>query len=179
MEFSEINETAVSPVVGVMLMLVVTIIIAAVVSGFAGGFSSSDDSTPNAVISGAYSLSTDVLTITHEGGDQLSTQKITIKLQQNDDDFGGYQSLFSQLGTTGAGLNMLNKSEITNVEGTVWQNPITGQYTVPVFRPGETMFYPAGISGPLGSDAVGKSLILEVDSTDGKLISKSKVMIDT
>jgi len=31
------NETAVSPVIGVMLMLVVTIIIAAVVSGFAGG----------------------------------------------------------------------------------------------------------------------------------------------
>ncbi len=32
-----VNERAVSPVVGVMLMLVVTIIIAAVVSGFAGG----------------------------------------------------------------------------------------------------------------------------------------------
>ena len=31
------KENAVSPVVGVMLMLVVTIIIAAVVSGFAGG----------------------------------------------------------------------------------------------------------------------------------------------
>ncbi len=31
------KEDAVSPVVGVMLMLVVTIIIAAVVSGFAGG----------------------------------------------------------------------------------------------------------------------------------------------
>ena len=31
------NEGAVSPVVGVMLMLIVTIIIAAVVSGFAGG----------------------------------------------------------------------------------------------------------------------------------------------
>ena len=31
------NENAVSPVVGVMLMLVVVIIIAAVVSGFAGG----------------------------------------------------------------------------------------------------------------------------------------------
>lgn len=33
----ERKEDAVSPVVGVMLMLVVTIIIAAVVSGFAGG----------------------------------------------------------------------------------------------------------------------------------------------
>lgn len=39
-------EDAVSPVVGVMLMLVVTIIIAAVVSGFAGGLMSSTEKPP-------------------------------------------------------------------------------------------------------------------------------------
>ncbi|MFA5330870.1 MAG: type IV pilin N-terminal domain-containing protein [Methanoregula sp.] len=42
------NESAVSPVVGVMLMLVVTIIIAAVVSAFAGGLSGSQTKTPQA-----------------------------------------------------------------------------------------------------------------------------------
>ena len=36
-EWNENKDSAVSPVIGVMLMLVVTIIIAAVVSGFAGG----------------------------------------------------------------------------------------------------------------------------------------------
>ncbi|WP_421909982.1 type IV pilin N-terminal domain-containing protein [Methanolacinia petrolearia] len=41
------NEDAVSPVVGVMLMLVVTIIIAAVVSGFAGGLVDSTESAPS------------------------------------------------------------------------------------------------------------------------------------
>ena len=40
------NEDGVSPVVGVMLMLVVTIIIAAVVSGFAGGLASGTDTAP-------------------------------------------------------------------------------------------------------------------------------------
>jgi FlaG/FlaF family flagellin (archaellin) len=40
------NENAVSPVVGVMLMLVVTIIIAAVVSGFAGGLSGGTQKAP-------------------------------------------------------------------------------------------------------------------------------------
>jgi FlaG/FlaF family flagellin (archaellin) len=40
------SEDAVSPVVGVMLMLVVTIIIAAVVSGFAGGLIGSQDKSP-------------------------------------------------------------------------------------------------------------------------------------
>jgi archaeal type IV pilus assembly protein PilA len=53
------NETAVSPVVGVMLMLVVVIIIAAVVSGFAGGLvSGSNQKSP--------SLTMDV-TITNSG----------------------------------------------------------------------------------------------------------------
>ncbi|MEN6610488.1 MAG: type IV pilin N-terminal domain-containing protein [Methanoregulaceae archaeon] len=43
-------ENAVSPVVGVMLMLVVTIIIAAVVSAFAGGLSGTQQKAPNAVL---------------------------------------------------------------------------------------------------------------------------------
>jgi FlaG/FlaF family flagellin (archaellin) len=42
------SENAVSPVVGVMLMLVVTIIIAAVVSAFAGGLSSTQQKAPAA-----------------------------------------------------------------------------------------------------------------------------------
>ena len=44
------RNSAVSPVVGVMLMLVVTIIIAAVVSAFAGGLSGSQTKTPQATI---------------------------------------------------------------------------------------------------------------------------------
>lgn len=46
----EQKEDAVSPVVGVMLMLVVTIIIAAVVSGFAGGLAGSTKAAPSASI---------------------------------------------------------------------------------------------------------------------------------
>jgi len=41
-----INEIAVSPVIGVMLMIVVTVVIAAVVSAFAGGLSDTSRSTP-------------------------------------------------------------------------------------------------------------------------------------
>lgn len=44
------SEEAVSPVVGVMLMLIVTIIIAAVVSSFAGGLVASTERAPNAVL---------------------------------------------------------------------------------------------------------------------------------
>ncbi|WP_214021234.1 type IV pilin N-terminal domain-containing protein [Methanoculleus sp.] len=44
------SEDAISPVVGVMLMLVVTIIIAAVVSAFAGGLAENTEKTPQAAI---------------------------------------------------------------------------------------------------------------------------------
>ncbi len=44
------DNSAVSPVVGVMLMLVVTIIIAAVVSGFAGGLASDQSRAPQATL---------------------------------------------------------------------------------------------------------------------------------
>jgi len=44
------NDAAVSPVVGVMLMLVVTIIIAAVVSAFAGGIAGEQHKTPQSTL---------------------------------------------------------------------------------------------------------------------------------
>ena len=44
------QEDAVSPVVGVMLMLVVTIIIAAVVAAFAGGVMTSQEPAPSAIV---------------------------------------------------------------------------------------------------------------------------------
>ncbi|OPX64394.1 MULTISPECIES: type IV pilin N-terminal domain-containing protein [unclassified Methanoregula] len=46
-----VSDSAVSPVVGVMLMLVVTIIIAAVVSAFAGGLSGDQSKTPQTSLS--------------------------------------------------------------------------------------------------------------------------------
>ncbi len=44
------EEDAVSPVVGVMLMLVVTIIIAAVVSAYSGGITKGEEKPPTASI---------------------------------------------------------------------------------------------------------------------------------
>jgi flagellin-like protein len=71
------NERAVSPVVGVMLMLVVTIIIAAVVSAFAGGVVGGTSKTPQAAIQGTYSQ-TKGMTITHSGGDAIPLATTTI-----------------------------------------------------------------------------------------------------
>jgi FlaG/FlaF family flagellin (archaellin) len=98
------HESAVSPVVGVMLMLVVTIIIAAVVSAFAGGMSSDQSKTPQATIKASVDIEkiedTDKtdwaptypagftakngLLFEHQGGDPFELADIYIQMQSGD-----------------------------------------------------------------------------------------------
>ena len=77
MKKERIKQTeAVSPVVGVMLMLVVTIIIAAVVSGFAGGLSGSQEMAPQASIAVSTAYVSDGnfdIKFEHQGGDAIKT----------------------------------------------------------------------------------------------------------
>ncbi len=63
------SDDAVSPVVGVMLMLVVTIIIAAVVSAFVGGLATSKEATPTVAFTVDYSRS-DGLLLTCSGASE-------------------------------------------------------------------------------------------------------------
>lgn len=77
------KEDAVSPVIGVMLMLVVTIIIAAVVAAFASGLGGDVEAAPAAI------LDVDVYTdgkvkISSLSGDSLVTKEITVKVQDVD-----------------------------------------------------------------------------------------------
>ena len=70
-------EDAVSPVIGVMLMLVVTIIIAAVVSGFAGGLAEGAEAAPQASIAvstGTISDGNFDIKFEHKGGDPIRTK---------------------------------------------------------------------------------------------------------
>jgi Uncharacterized protein conserved in archaea len=64
------RDSAVSPVVAVMLMLVVTIIIAAIVSAFAGGITSGQKNVPQATIKADFSI-LDGFKIHHTGGDSI------------------------------------------------------------------------------------------------------------
>ena len=80
------NEHAVSPVVGVMLMLVVTIIIAAVVSAFAGGLVAQKERAPQATLdchitwdNGAMSgVPGPIFTMKHMGGDPINTRNVKL-----------------------------------------------------------------------------------------------------
>lgn len=80
------NDEAVSPVVGVMLMLVVTIIIAAVVSGFAGGLAGGAKAAPQASIAVKIDTAMDdwmggmttKMTFTLLSGDPIPTKDLEI-----------------------------------------------------------------------------------------------------
>lgn len=83
---NEGREDAVSPVVGVMLMLVVTIIIAAVVSGFAGGLAQNTKAAPQASIAVTIDTAVDdtmggfdtKMMFKHLSGDPLDTKDLKI-----------------------------------------------------------------------------------------------------
>lgn len=72
------TDTAVSPVVGVMLMLVVTIIIAAVVSAFAGGISQGTAKAPQLSLGAEVHNASSVI-LDFKGGDTISGGAITVR----------------------------------------------------------------------------------------------------
>ena len=75
------KEDAVSPVIGVMLMLVVTIVIAAVVAAFASGMATSTETAPSVILKAnvdATDSGSGTLYIMSRGGDTLLTDKIAV-----------------------------------------------------------------------------------------------------
>lgn len=87
MNLTHKKEDAVSPVIGVMLMLVVTIVIAAVVAAFAGGIATDTEPTPSVVLSAdAYK---DKVMIQSLSGDRLEIAKLSVNIYEEDGDLIG------------------------------------------------------------------------------------------
>ena len=74
------RDDAVSPVIGVMLMLSITIILAAVLMAFAGGMADTKPATPSVDLSAAFvkNSSDIVLCVSHDGGDALNPDDIKV-----------------------------------------------------------------------------------------------------
>jgi FlaG/FlaF family flagellin (archaellin) len=125
----QVNQNAVSPVIGVMLMLVVTIIIAAVVSGFAGGLIGNSQKIPQATIKGVFSQSGG-MQIIDTGGDTLSGANLMFTVT-NDPNFGQ--------GLSTATTQILAKSIITDANGNALQNN-DGTSSVTSFGLGQTLY---------------------------------------
>ncbi len=93
------DDSAVSPVIGVILMVAITVILAAVIATFVLGLGEQvSDTTPNANFQADFNSSTadyngsdEVLTITHQTGDALNPGEIRIGGAVNDS-LGGLAS---------------------------------------------------------------------------------------
>ncbi|AKU09701.1 type IV pilin [Haloferax gibbonsii] len=70
---------AVSPVIGVILMVAITVILAAVIGTFVLGLGDQvGDTAPQASFSFSYDTSTDDLTVTHESGAAIDEARIVV-----------------------------------------------------------------------------------------------------
>lgn len=78
------NEDAVSPVIGVMLMLVVTIIIAALVAVFSSGVVGSTDPAPNALLKASVDSAERTVYLTSISGDKIDLSKVTVAVYNDD-----------------------------------------------------------------------------------------------
>ena len=92
------KEDAVSPVIGVMLMLVVTIVIAAVVAAFAGGLGGDVEMAPTAALDIDVYASEKTVKIEHLSGEALITKDITIKVTDASGNSKGTGDLYSESG---------------------------------------------------------------------------------
>ncbi|MBN1432710.1 MAG: type IV pilin N-terminal domain-containing protein [Methanomicrobiaceae archaeon] len=180
------NENAVSPVVGVMLMLVVTIIIAAVVSGFAGGLTGSQTTTPVVSLQAEYSIQ-DGMSIWHNGGDTLTIGEFRILLTPS----ANFDSIESD-----AYVSEISQLLIEDGSGTFWYD-YKGGREVPRFAAGDVAYinttncytekltpsltyvsygktYNKGINQ---TEKVGATFYLDFVAKDGKRITRMEVPV--
>ncbi|MGM0590422.1 MAG: type IV pilin [Halobacteriota archaeon] len=119
------EERAVSPVIGVILMVAITVILAAVIGTFVLGLGDQVGSqAPQASLDFSYNQSPDTtFDLTHEGGDQLSDETINVT---------NGTSIPTTGGTWSAGDPIVKNENYSTGETirVVWQNPSGGSTSV-------------------------------------------------
>lgn len=82
--FQTDEDRAVSPVIGVILMVAITVILAAVIGAFVIGIGGEQDNAPTASIDFSQDVGEDEITVQHESGETLDAQEITIQVDTDD-----------------------------------------------------------------------------------------------
>jgi len=176
------NKDAVSPVVAVMLMLVVTIIIAAVVSAFAGGIAASKDKSPTVSIRGTYSIS-DGLKIEDLGGNPISTMTTIVQVRPSKT-FGNAEHM----------VWVVNKTSITDITGSDAKAWITSSgmggtnsfaggdiaYILPPYHTASYLQPGASSTYSFNNTAnIGKTFWLEFADENGRVFARNEVTIQS
>ena len=167
------KEDAVSPIVGVMLMLVATIIVAAIVAAFAGGMAAEVDSSPNIIITGTYSQ-TDGLILKHVSGDSVSGADIYVRPAD------GFSTSYHKLSWKSASIaenEVWSAGDIIKVDANMIQQATDGAKDSGDGHKGTSSYYGFNYKDkdPKKS-SVGKSMTVEVHK-DGRIIASTTVKI--
>jgi flagellin-like protein len=115
------NEEAVSPVIGVILMVVITVIIAAVMAVFAFGVGA-PAKVPSAQLK--YEASTNLLTISNTGGDSLILSELSISVGKAPNSTGVIDNKQMNNFTVAGSSSYLVPGK--SVNGTFTMNPSAG-----------------------------------------------------
>ncbi|WP_158854280.1 type IV pilin [Halorhabdus sp. CUG00001] len=118
------DDNAVSPVIGVILMVAITVILAAVIATFVLGLGEQISSTaPQASFSFDYNDTSDNLTVTHTSGETLDNATVTFKNSNTTNSNVVY-------GGTGEEISAGDSVKITNVTQSagdevkvIWKEP--------------------------------------------------------
>jgi hypothetical protein len=160
------NEIAVSPVVGVMLMLVVTIIIAAVVSAFSGGLSQGTSKAPQISL-GAEVHNASYIILDFKGGDTVSGGAITVKTFNP---MGTYKDMSTKVNLTHA-IYLPDGETVGDCSsgyGCTWKTIQTGDK---IRINWADAFAPGYYAGTYLAPGVGEPVNIEIyDSASGKAI---------
>ena len=89
------DDDAVSPVIGVILMVAITVILAAVIASFVLGLGNTQSATPTVSFNTDYSEnSRDIadgnLTVTHDSGETVLASEVFVRGQSGNDTIGNY-----------------------------------------------------------------------------------------
>ena len=150
------DDGAVSPVIGVILMVAITVILAAVIASFVLGLGdTASQSTPQASLSFDYTDNgdgEDVLEITHDGGDTLDTARIAVS---SDTAF-----------QTGSDNTSSDSNGATNVPLTSSSDTSPWTQSDSEISAGDTFAITADSNSPTSLDAASVRVVYNSDSGD-------------
>jgi flagellin-like protein len=135
------DDRAVSPVIGVILMVAITVILAAVIGTFVLGLGDSVESAPQASFDFSVD-SSDNVQIRHRGGDNIDPNNVEIRVNGEEvaanTESGGGGSAFTDLNSFGAGDSVYISSgdvgsndDVDIVFTSGDRQDIIGSFTVP------------------------------------------------
>ena len=109
------DDDAVSPVIGVILMVAITVILAAVIASFVLGLGDQTQTTPTASFNFDYDADNSEVEVTHGGGDTINSDELYLR-GSNGGGSGDFDLLWTDLLSGGGSATDINAGNSVTLE---------------------------------------------------------------